>query len=117
MSLNAEILNIFKNYSFDGTKIPVKYLKYTGKDTTYIVFSNEFDSGELRGDDKLLGYISYFDFNIYSRKDYYDLMDDVISKMEAAGWNYNPSRNSPDLFETDTGYYHKTINFSKAVER
>ena len=44
-------------------------------------------------------------------------MDDVINKLEDAGWTYNPSRNSPDLYENDTGYYHKTINLSKEIER
>ena len=117
MSLNAEIKEIFNNYSFDGEEIPVKYLRYNGKLTTYITYQNESNNGELRADDKLQGYIAFYDFDIYSKSDYYDLMDDVINKLEDAGWTYHPSRNSPDLYETDTGYYHKTLSFSKEIER
>lgn len=117
MSLNAEIKTLFNNYIFNGNRIPVSFLRYNGNSTTYVTYQNESNGGDLRGDDRLLGYIAYYDFDIYSKGDYLALMNDIISKLEDAGWTYNPSRNSPDLYEDDTGYYHKTINFSKEIER
>ena len=39
-------------------------------------------------------------------------LEQIKEIMKAAGWMFEPSRCSPDFFENDTGYYHKTLCFA-----
>ena len=36
--------------------------------------------------------------------------------LKANDWRYQPSMTSQDLYEDDTGYYHKTLCFAKIKE-
>jgi hypothetical protein len=36
--------------------------------------------------------------------------------MTLNGWTYQPTRESADMFESDTNYFHKTICFEKESE-
>lgn len=117
MNFNSEIEQIFKGYELNGKKIPVRFMYYNGDQNTYLVYANESNGGDLYGDGSLLGYFAYYDISIYSKTDYTGLMTDVIRKMEEAGWTWIPSRSSPDLYEQDTGLFHKALSFSKEYER
>ena len=35
---------------------------------------------------------------------------------EANDWTWQPNRDGPDLYDVDTGYYHKTICFAKPIQ-
>ena len=64
------------------------------------------------GDDELLGYADYYDFDIYSKGDYTNIVKSVKALLKANDFVWQPSRTSPDMYETDTGYYHKTLCFA-----
>ena len=36
--MNNEIQTIFTNFAVDGVEIPVAFMRYTGKKTTYITY-------------------------------------------------------------------------------
>ena len=113
--MNEVIENIFKDFKVDGKNIPVAFLRYNGKSTTYVTYQEMDADNSFSGDDELLGYVTYYDFDIYSKGNYLKVMESVKQLMKDNGWRWQPNLSSQDMFEDDTGYYHKTLNF--AIER
>lgn len=112
--MNDEILNIFKDFEVDGVQIPVSLIRYEGHgEEPYVVFMREDDANTLSADDALQAWVTYYDFDIYSKTNYLAIAQAVRDKLEAAGWTWQPSRSNFDNFEQDTGYYHVTLNFAK----
>ncbi len=110
--MNELIESIFKNFTVDGVEIPVKYLYYEGHGEPYITYGSVDNDNSFSGDDELLGYVDYYDFDIYSKGNYLDIIESVKQILKDNGFKWQPSRTSPDLYEPDTGYYHKTLNFA-----
>lgn len=108
-----ELSSLLDGFTVNGVAIPCALLYYDGDATTYITYSEVDKGNSLFADDKVRGYVSYFDFDIYTRGNYVDIREALIELLENNGWTYQPSRESPDLFETDTGYFHKTICLAK----
>jgi hypothetical protein len=105
---NAEIEQILNELD-----IPHAYMFYEGAEDTYITYMQESKDSALAGDDKVIGAVIYYDVDIYSKGNYLSIIDELIPLFEAAGWTYQPSRESPDFYEKDTKMYHKTICFAK----
>lgn len=113
--MNSLIETIFADFEVDGVSIPVSFLRYEGKSTTYITYQQQDMDSVLSGDDEILGYVDYYDFDIYSKGNYLNVVESVKQLMKQNGFMWQPSRCSSDMFEDDTGYYHKILNF--AIER
>ena len=111
--MNAEIEKLFSGFAVDGTQVPVRILLYDGHGEPYIVYSREYDDGSYSGDDSLLGYVTYYDFDVYSKGNRTAIVEAVKRVLEDAGWTWQPSRSSGDMYESDTGYFHVTLNFAK----
>ncbi len=109
--MNELIKSIFTDFSVDGVQIPVKFLYYLGHGEPYIVFMQMDADNVLRGDDELIGYADYYDFDVYAKGNYTKIVEAVKDLLEENDFVWNPSRSSVDMYETDTGYYHKTLNF------
>lgn len=116
MMMNAEIENIFQNFSVDGNSIPVAFNFYDGNADSWIVYSNVDADGSYSGDDSLMGFITFYDFEIYSKGNYFNILRAVISRMEEAGWEFQPSLCSNDQYDRDTKIYSKTLCFAKHVQ-
>lgn len=116
MIFNSEIEEIFNNFTVDGEAVPVSYMRYDGHGEPYITYLEMDNDGSFSADDSLAGYIVYYDIDIYSKGNYTAIAEKVIEVMETAGWTWQPSRSSSDMFEDDTGYFHKTLNFAKERE-
>ena len=110
--MNSLIETIFANFQVDNVSIPVSFLRYTGKSTTYITYMHYDSDNSFSGDDELLGWVDYYDFDIYSKGNYLNIVESVKEIMKNNGFMYQPSRSSRDMYETDTGYYHKTLSFA-----
>ena len=113
--MNSLIEEIFKNFQVDGVTVPVSFLRYTGKSTTYVTYMETDNDTSFSGDDELLNYVSYYDFDIYSRGNYLKVVEGVKQKLKENGFVWQPSRTSEDMYEDDTGYYHKTLSFAIEV--
>lgn len=113
--MNELIEQIFSNFIVNGVEIPVSFMRYGGKSTTYVTYMEWDKSNSYSGDDDILGYVSYYDFDIYSKGNYLEVVEKVKEIMKENGFTWQPSRDSQDMFEDDTRYYHKTICF--AIER
>lgn len=114
--MNNELQTIFANFTVEEKRIPVSFLRYTGKETTYITYQEIQDDTSFSADDELQAYVTYYDFDIYSKGNYLNIIESVKEILEANGWRWQPSMTSQDLYEDDTGYYHKTLCFAKIKE-
>ena len=114
--MNELIKSIFNNFKVDGISIPVKFMTYKGHGEPYVVFMNQDDDRSFAGDDHLLGYVTFYDFDVYSKGDYTKIVEKIKELLEANGFVWQTSRSSQDFFEPDTGYYHKTLNFAYMLE-
>lgn len=110
--MNELIQSVFTDFEVDGVSIPVKFLFYEGHGEPYITYQQIDADNSLSGDDDLIGYVDYYDFDIYSKGNYVDIIKSVKLLLKQNGFIWEPSRSGPDMYETDTGYYHKTLNFA-----
>lgn len=110
--MNELIKTIFTGFTVDGVEIPVKFLIYVGHGEPYITYQQVDADSSLSGDDDLINYVDYYDFDIYSKGNYTKIIKSVKTLLKQNGFIWQPSRSSADLYENDTGYYHKTLNFA-----
>lgn len=113
--MNSLIEKIFADFKVDDKNIPVSFLKHEGQEETYITYQSISNSDSLSGDDGIISYIDYYDFDIYTKSNYFKIVKEVKKVMKANGFMWQPSMSSGDMYEDDTGYYHKTLCF--AIER
>ena len=113
--MNETIETIFKNFKVNNQLIPVAFLRYYGKSTTYITYELENQDGALGADDEVIGNVDYYDFDIYSKGNYLAIIDSLKKILTQNGFTWQPTRSSGDMYEDDTGYYHRTLSF--AIER
>ena len=118
-SPNELIERIFAGFTVGGIEIPVKFLRYNptpGESVdAYVVYMQTDAAEPLVGDDKLLNYIDFYDFDIYSTGNYNGIVEAIKNILESNGFMWVPSRSSGDMFDDDTELYHKTLSFS--IER
>lgn len=110
--MNELIESILNNFTVDGEIIPVSLMRYEGHGEPYIVYMQENADGSLSADDELIGYVDYYDFDIYSKGNYLKIIESLKAILKANNFVFQPSRSSADMYETETGYYHKTLNFA-----
>ena len=68
---------------------------------------------ELYSDDELQNYTVYYDFNIYTKEGSYKPIEKALkAELESVGFQWQMGRDSPDMYEDDTGYFHKTVCMS-----
>ena len=106
--MNREIETLFENFTVGGISIPVSFLYY-------VTYMEESTSGSLTGDDELQGYVAYYDFDIFATGNFMAIIEAVKKTLVDAGWVWQVSRSSEDMYEPDTKYYHKTLNFAIEV--
>ena len=112
---NTLIEQIFSNFTVGGVQIPVAFLRYEGKNTTYVTYQQAYANDPFSGDDELQNYVDFYDFDIYSKGNYLAIAEAIKTILTANGFRWQPTRSSADMYEDDTGYYHKTLSFS--IER
>ena len=114
--MNAAIETTLANLTVNGTLVPVAYMVYEGHGEPYVVYMQYDKDNSYSTDDELAGYVTYYDFDIYSQGNYLAILEEVKSKLKKAGWTWQPRRDSPDMYDPDTRYYHKTICFAYPIQ-
>jgi len=112
---NTLIEQVFADFTVNGVAIPVAFLRYTGKSETYVTYQLTDSNDPFSGDDDLQNYVDFYDFDIYSKSNYNPIVEAIKTKLKDNGFRWQPARSSGDMYEDDTGYYHKTLSFS--IER
>ena len=110
--MNELIQTIFENFTVNGNEIPVTFLYYQGHGEPYVVYMQIDADASLSGDDGLIGYVDYYDFDIYSKGNFLPIIERVKTLLKENGFVWQPSRTSADMYEEETGYYHKTLCFA-----
>ena len=113
--MNEIIQAAFNGFKVNNVEIPVKYLHYLGHGEPYVTYTPTGNGNVFSADDQIQDYITYYDFDIYSKGNYYAIAEAIKTIMRANNFSYVPSQDSPEMYESDTGYYHKTLCF--AIER
>lgn len=113
--MNEIIQRAFEGFALNGVEIPVKYLYYMGHGEPYITYTPTSNGAVFSAEDQIQNYVTYYDFDIYSKENYYAIEAGVKAIMQANNFMYVPSQDSAEMYEPDTGYYHKTLCFS--IER
>lgn len=114
--MNELIERIFNNFTVDGVTIPVEFMYYDGHGEPYVVYMNIDNDNSLSGDDDLLGYVTYYDFDVYAKGNYNNIIERVKELLKQNNFVWQPSRSSQDMYEVETGYYHKTLCFAYLKE-
>lgn len=114
--MNELIETILANFTVDEVEIAVAYMFYKGHGEPYVVYMQQDADGSLSGDDDLIGYVDYYDFDVYAKGNYFNIVKELKRILKENGFIWQPSRSSRDMYETDTGYYHKTLNFAYLKE-
>ena len=110
--MNQLIETIFANFKVDNISIPVNYMFYQGHGEPYVVYMQQDADKSISGDDELIGYIDYYDFDVYSKGNFFKVIEAIKGLLKQNGFIWQPSRSSQDMYEVETGYYHKTLNFA-----
>lgn len=106
MSLNSLIINTLRPLG-----VPVAFLRYTGKKTTYITFFEFNQRSALSGDDAEKATAYSIQVDIWSQGNYLNLVKQVKEAMTQAGFRRTFEM---DMYESDANYYHKVVRFSFA---
>ena len=114
--MNELIESILANFTVDDVQIPVSYMFYEGHGEPYIVYMQQDADGSLSGDDELIGYVESYDFDVYAKGNYFKIVESLKAVLKQNKFVWQPSRSSMDMYETETGYYHKTLNFAYLKE-
>ena len=114
--MNAEIESIFNGFTVDDVAIPVNFLFYDGDADSWIVYSNSDNYHSYSGDDELLGYVTYYDFEIYSKGNFTNILQSVKALMIENGWSFCPMLSSHERYDRDTRVYSKTLCFAKPIQ-
>lgn len=109
--MNNEIEKILDKLKVNNKKIPFAFLRYRGKSKTYITYMEIENNPLLSGDDVPIYSASSFDFDIYSDGNYLAIVSELKQIMLAHDFVW--IEDSIDMYEEDTGLYHKTITFAK----
>lgn len=117
ISANSIIENVLSGIVVDGTPVEVAFLRYEGSGEPYIVYSEIHKDGSYSADDLNEGYFSNIDIEIYSTKNILPIIEEVLTRLESAGFTYEPEKDSADMYDPDTKYYHKTLCFKYPIQR
>lgn len=114
--MNEIIEQLFADFTVDDENIPVEFMTYQGHGEPYIVYRQYDKDNSYSCDDELDGYVTYYDFDIYGKGNIEPIIEAVKETLKGGGWTWQPLRDSPDLYEPDTEYYHKTIVFAFPIQ-
>lgn len=114
--MNAELEVLFNNFTVNGVSIPVALLYYDGHGEPYVTYKQYDKDNSYSSDDEISGYVTYYDFDVYSKSNFLPIVKAIKAKLKQAGWTWQPRRDSPDMYEADTGYNHKTICFAYPIQ-
>ena len=116
MLFNAEIETIFSGFKVNNELIDLAYLFYGGHKDKYIVYAQVDTANSYSSDDDISGVIVYYDFDFYSKGNYSAIIKAAKDLLRSYNWTWQPNRDSEDLYDNDTGYYHKTVCFAKHLQ-
>lgn len=110
--MNEEIKSILGDAIIvKGEDIPIAHLRYKGKSKRFITWTILDEVPSLSANDEPLYSVVSVDIDIFSDGNYLDIIKEIKTKMKNNEWVW--TGDSPEMYEEDTGLYHKTCSFEK----
>lgn len=109
--MNEELKNILTSLNVNGNVIDVAHIKYKGNKRTYVTWTLLTEEVALSYDDEIQYSLVPVDIDIYSDSNYLDIMKEIKNIMKKNEWNW--IEDSPEMYEEETGLYHRTSTFEK----
>lgn len=110
--MNEEIKSMLCDKIVDnGSVIPVAHLNYDGKSRKFITWTILEEKLGLSANDEPLCSICSVDIDVFSDGNYLGIVNQIKKIMTNADWVW--TGDSPEMYETDTRLYHRTISFEK----
>jgi len=106
--MNKQIIDALKDLG-----VSVTFQTYDGTETTYITFFNYLENGSSYADNKETSTGNYIQIDVWSMGDYTTLVDGVLEALKQAEFQRTYVT---EMYEKDTGIYHKVIRVSKFEE-
>ena len=75
--MNETIEQLFNGFEVGGVEIPVSFLFYEGHGEPYVTYMQTDADASYSGDDSLLGYVDFYDFDIYSKGNYLPIIEAI----------------------------------------
>ena len=110
--MNEELKSIFGDAVTVGeVSVPAAHLRYKGNETTFLTWTITGEEPALSADNLPLYSVVAVDVDVFSTGNYLDLVTEIKRLMLGHDWVW--TGDSPEMYEEDTGLYHKTISFEK----
>lgn len=110
--MNEELKLIFgEKLVIGGNEIPVAHLRYKGSSKIFVTWTITGEAPALSANDEDLCSICSVDVDIFSDGNYLDIEKQIKQKMKNNDWVW--VEDSEEMYEEDTGLYHKTCSFEK----
>ena len=110
--MNEELKSIFgDSITVKGESIPVTHLRYKGKSKKFVTWTLIGEVPSLSANDEVLFSVVEVDIDIFSDGNYLDIIKEIKNKMKNSEWVW--TGDSAEMYEEDTGLYHKTCSFEK----
>lgn len=94
--------------------IPVKFQKYTGRETNYITFFCYNEQGEVFADDVEIVTGFYMQIDIWSKEDTESIKENAIELLNKVGFRKRTIHDAP--YEPDINTFHKVLRFFYYIE-
>ena len=91
--------------------VPVAHLKYRGSSKTYVTWTMLEENPAFASDDEITDSEVNVDIDIYSDSNYLKIMSSIKNIMKENEWTWDWY--SPEIYEEETGLYHRTCSFKK----
>ena len=110
MNINEILERVFKDFQFEGEKIPISPYSYDGEASTYLVYYTYLDQPEGFANDLPIVEGTYGTIDIFTKKDFKELKNIVKRKIvKECGFTW--LQDGLEDFEEDTKLYHIPIDF------
>lgn len=110
--MNKELKSIFgTSIAVEGSSVPTAHLRYKGKSKTFVTWTVLGEEPALAGDDECLYSVVEVDVDIFSDKNYKEIVRTIKKLMNENEWVW--TGDSPEMYEDDTELYHLTCTFKK----
>ena len=94
-----------------GGGIPVAHLRYKGDSRKFVTWTITGEAPALTANDEDLCSICSVDVDVFSDGNYLDIVKEIKRIMKDNDWVW--VEDSAEMYEEDTGLYHKTCSFEK----
>ena len=110
--MNEELKSILgDNIVANGVAIPVAHLRYKGDSKKFVTWTVLEETPRLSANDEVLYSVGSVDIDVFSDGNYLDIIKEIKNKMKLNEWVW--VGDSPEMYEEDTGLYHRTCTFEK----